>query len=422
MIMPAAEHGADRDEVRAAVAARYAELARAARAGQQVTDYDPGEFASGGFGPGGYPDVAGLPEGAVRASLGCGNPVAVADLRPGETVLDLGCGGGIDVLLSARRVGPSGRAYGLDMTEEMLDLARAHAREADVANAEFLRGHIEAIPLPDSSVDVIISNCVINLSTDRGAVFAESFRVLRPGGRLGISDILAEDHLTEAEQIERGGQVGCIAGAPSFAEYRAGMAAAGFTSIVITPTHQVADGVHSAIIRASRPSPVPSPGAETRIEVMTDAHAAAVLAIYQAGMDEGNATFETRAPRWDAFSAARLPGHRFVATVAGQVTGWVAVSPVSGRRVYSGVVEHSVYVHPAARGQGTGRALMDALITSTEAAGIWTIQSSIFPENAATLALHLATGFRIVGTREHIAQHHGRWRDTLLLERRSQVV
>jgi SAM-dependent methyltransferase/DNA-binding transcriptional ArsR family regulator len=241
----------DREEVRAAVAARYAGLARAAQAGQQVTD-DPGEFAAGGFGPGGYPDVAGLPEGAVRASLGCGNPVAVADLRPGETVLDLGCGGGIDVLLSARRVGPSGRAYGLDMTEEMLDLARTHAREAGALNAEFLRGHIEAIPLPDSSVDVVISNCVINLSTDRGAVFAESFRVLRPGGRLGISDILAEDRLTEAEQIERGGQVGCIAGAPSFAEYRAGMAAAGFTSIAITPTHQVAEGVHAAIIRAVR--------------------------------------------------------------------------------------------------------------------------------------------------------------------------
>jgi arsenite methyltransferase len=253
MIMPPAEHGADRDELRAAVAARYAGLARAAQAGQQVTDCDPGEFAAGGFGPGGYPDVAGLPEGAVRASLGCGNPVAVADLRPGETVLDLGCGGGIDVLLSARRVGPSGRAYGLDMTEEMLELARTHAHEAGVGNAEFLRGHIEAIPLPDRSVDVVISNCVINLSTDRAAVFAESFRVLRPGGRLGISDILAEDHLTETEQIERGSQVGCIAGAPSFAQYRAGLAAAGFTGITITPTHQVADGVHSAIIRAVRP-------------------------------------------------------------------------------------------------------------------------------------------------------------------------
>src|SRR5579863_3612628 len=208
----------DPDLIRAAVAARYAGLARAARAGQPVADCDPAEFTACGFGPAGYPDTGGLPEGAVRASLGCGNPVAVADLRPGETVLDLGCGGGIDVLLSARRVGPAWKAYGLDMTAEMLELARAHAREAGVGNAEFLAGRIEAIPLPDRSVDVVISNCVINLSTDRTAVFAESFRVLRPGGRLGISDVLAEDDLTEAEQIERGGQVGCIAGAPSFAE------------------------------------------------------------------------------------------------------------------------------------------------------------------------------------------------------------
>jgi SAM-dependent methyltransferase len=252
MIMPSA-HPGDPERTRAAVGARYASLARAAQAGQQVTDCDPAEFTAAGFGPAGYPDVAGLPDGAVRASLGCGNPVAVADLRPGETVLDLGCGGGIDVLLSARRVGPDGKAYGLDMTREMLDLARTHAGEAGVANVEFLRGQIEAIPLPDRSVDVIISNCVINLSTDRPAVFAESFRVLRPGGRLGLSDVLAEDRLTSAEQIEHGAEVGCIAGAPSFAEYRAGLAAAGFTGITITPTHQVAYGVHSAIIRAARP-------------------------------------------------------------------------------------------------------------------------------------------------------------------------
>jgi arsenite methyltransferase len=240
---------ADRDEIRAAVAARYASLARAAQAGQAITDGDP----EGGCSAPGYPDTGGLPEAAVRGSLGCGNPVAVADLRSGETVLDLGSGGGIDVLLSARRVGPAGKAYGLDMTEEMLDLARANARAAGVENAEFLRGQIEAIPLPDQTVDVIISNCVINLSTDRPAVFVESFRVLRPGGRLGISDILAEDHLTPDERIQCGGQVGCIAGAPSFAEYRDGLTRAGFTAISITPTHQVADGVHSAIIRAARP-------------------------------------------------------------------------------------------------------------------------------------------------------------------------
>jgi arsenite methyltransferase len=238
----------DRDLIREAVAARYAGLARAAQAGQAITDGDPDA-------PDGcaavYPDAGGLPEAAVRASLGCGNPVAVADLRPGETVLDLGSGGGIDVLLSARRVGPSGKAYGLDMTAEMLDLARASA--AGAGNVEFLRGQIEAIPLPDGSVDVIISNCVINLSTDRPAVFAEVFRVLRPGGRLGITDILAEDHLTETGCLERGAQAGCIAGAPSFTEYRDGLARAGFTGISITPAQQAGDGVHSAIIRAVKP-------------------------------------------------------------------------------------------------------------------------------------------------------------------------
>ncbi len=251
--MAPARHPADREQIRAKVAARYASLARAAQAGQKVTDCDADTSSADCSGAAGYPDADGLPDGAVRASLGCGNPVAVADLCPGETVLDLGSGGGIDVLLSARRVGPGGKAYGLDMTEEMLDLARDNARQAGAANVEFLRGQIEAIPLPDGSVDVIISNCVINLSGDRPAVFAESFRVLRPGGRLGICDILAEDHLTLAHRAERGAQAGCIAGAPSFAEYRGGLTRAGFTAITITPTHQVADGVHAAIIRASRP-------------------------------------------------------------------------------------------------------------------------------------------------------------------------
>jgi len=155
---------------------------------------------------------------------------------------------------------------------------------------------------------------------------------------------------------------------------------------------------------------------------MTGAHAAGVLAVYQAGIDEGNATFETQAPGWDDFTAARLPGHRFVAITAGQVTGWVAVSAVSGRCVYAGVVEHSVYVRPAARGQGIGRRLLETLIASTEAAGIWTIQSGIFPENTASLALHQRLGFRVVGTRERLGCHHGRWRDVVLIERRSPVV
>lgn len=155
---------------------------------------------------------------------------------------------------------------------------------------------------------------------------------------------------------------------------------------------------------------------------MTERHAAAVLAIYQAGIDEGDATFETQAPDWPEFAAARLPGHRFVASDDTGVLGWVAVSPVSGRCVYAGVVEHSVYVHPEARGRGVGRQLLTALITSTEAAGIWTIQSGIFPENTASVALHHAVGFRTVGIRERLGQQHGRWRDVALIERRSPLI
>ncbi len=194
-----------------------------------------------------------LPAEAVAASLGCGNPTAVAGLHPGERVLDLGSGGGIDVLLSARRVGPAGKAYGLDMTDEMLALALANARKAGVTNVEFLKGDIEAIPLPAATIDVVISNCVINLSTDKPAVFAEAFRVLVAGGRIGVSDIVAEDRLTAADRAERGDHAGCIAGALSFAEYRQGLERAGFTGIEITPTHQVADGLHSAIVKAVKP-------------------------------------------------------------------------------------------------------------------------------------------------------------------------
>jgi SAM-dependent methyltransferase len=195
-----------------------------------------------------------LPAQAVAASLGCGNPTAVAELRHGERVLDLGSGGGIDVLLSARRVGPTGKAYGLDMTEEMLALALANTHKAGASNVEFLKGTVEAIPLPAATVDVVISNCVINLSVDKNAVFAETFRVLTPGGRIGVSDIVADDDLTPAQRAERGDYAGCIAGALSLTEYRDGLAAAGFTGITITVTHQVADGMNSAIIRASKPA------------------------------------------------------------------------------------------------------------------------------------------------------------------------
>jgi arsenite methyltransferase len=195
-----------------------------------------------------------LPDAAVLASLGCGNPVMVADLNEGETVLDLGSGGGIDVLLSARRVGPNGKAYGLDMTDEMLDLARRNAAQAGASNVEFLRGHIEDIPLPTGSVDVVISNCVVNLSTDKPAVFASTFRVLKPGGRIGISDVVADNDLTPEQRAERGDWVGCIAGALSFAEYEQGLAETGFVDIEITPTHEATPGMHSAIVKARKPA------------------------------------------------------------------------------------------------------------------------------------------------------------------------
>jgi arsenite methyltransferase len=202
-----------------------------------------------------------LPDAAVLASLGCGNPTAVAELHQGEVVLDLGSGGGIDVLLSAKRVGPSGKAYGLDMTEEMLALARANAAEAGATNVDFLKGHVEAIPLPAQAVDVVISNCVINLSTDKRAVFREAFRVLKPGGRIGITDVVAEDHLSPEDRAERGAWVGCIAGALSKGEYEAGLAAAGFTGISVVFTHPVGDGLHSAIIKATRPADATSAAA-----------------------------------------------------------------------------------------------------------------------------------------------------------------
>jgi arsenite methyltransferase len=199
-------------------------------------------------------ETDGLPAEAVQASLGCGNPLAVADLREGERVLDLGSGGGIDVLLSARRVGPSGFAYGVDMTDDMLELARANAAKAGAANVEFLKGEIEALPLPDAAVDVVISNCVINLSTDKPAVLAEMFRVLAPGGRIGISDMVAGDHMSQADRAAAGSYVGCIAGALSRAEYLGGLAAAGFADASVMFTTEAAPGLHSAIIRAAKPA------------------------------------------------------------------------------------------------------------------------------------------------------------------------
>lgn len=244
-------------DLRETVRLRYAAAAvQVAEGGTACCGPQPVEIDEENFGSTLYAaeERDALPTEAVAASLGCGNPSAVAELREGERVLDLGSGGGIDVLLFARRVGPTGKAYGLDMTEEMLTLALANTAKAGATNVEFLKGTIEAIPLPANTIDVVISNCVINLSIDKPTVFAETFRVLRPGGRIGVSDVVADDTLTTTQRAERGDYVGCIAGALSFAEYDRGLTAAGFTNIEITPTHSVADGMHSAIIRADKPT------------------------------------------------------------------------------------------------------------------------------------------------------------------------
>jgi len=215
-----------------------------------------GEEATTLFGQGLYAadERSPLPETAVAASLGCGNPVATVELREGETVLDLGSGGGIDVLLSAKRVGPTGTVYGIDMTDEMLALAQENARSAGATNARFLRGVIEDIPLPAASVDVVISNCVVNLSPEKGRVLREIARVLRPGGRVAISDIVAENRLAPADRAERGSHVGCIAGALSVSEYREGLEAVGLVEVEVELTHPVADGMHGAIVRATKPA------------------------------------------------------------------------------------------------------------------------------------------------------------------------
>jgi arsenite methyltransferase len=240
------------EELREQVRARYAESAVAVASGAVRPDCcATGEPV---FGESLYEaeQRGELPDAAVLASLGCGNPTAVADLRAGDVVLDLGSGGGIDVILSAKRVGPDGLVYGLDMTDEMLALARTNVEEAGVRNAVLLKGVIEQIPLPAESVDVIISNCVINLSADKAAVLAEMTRVLKPGGRIGISDVVADDELSPPQRAERGSHCGCIAGALSKGEYEAGLSAAGFDDVSVTFTHDVADGMHGAIVKATK--------------------------------------------------------------------------------------------------------------------------------------------------------------------------
>ena len=212
----------------------------------------------------------GLPDAAVLASLGCGNPVNVAELHEGERVLDLGSGGGIDILLSSTRVGETGRVFGLDMTDEMLELAQHNIAEAGARNVELLKGEIEQIPLPANSIDVVISNCVVNLAADKRAVFSEIARILRPGGRIGITDIVADDSLSPAQRAERGSYAGCIAGALSIAEFESGLRAAGLEDVSITPTHSVADGMFSAIVRATKPVHSTATRPERQIPQLSD--------------------------------------------------------------------------------------------------------------------------------------------------------
>jgi arsenite methyltransferase len=247
------------EQLREEVRLRYAEAARSVTDGGPDRGCCPDGSTEASFGEALYAaeERGELPDKAVLASLGCGNPTAVADLHEGETVLDLGSGGGIDVILSAKRVGPTGTSFGLDMTDEMLALARRNAEEAGIGNALFLKGVIEEIPLPAESVDVVISNCVINLSVDKPAVLTEMARVLKAGGRLGISDVVAEDPLTPADRAERGSYCGCIAGALSKSEYEEGLRAAGFEDVSVDFTHQVADGMHGAIVKGVRSERAP---------------------------------------------------------------------------------------------------------------------------------------------------------------------
>jgi L-amino acid N-acyltransferase YncA/predicted O-methyltransferase YrrM len=358
------------------------------------------------FGARHYDDVGNVPDAAVRASRGCGNPVAVAELQAGETVLDLGSGGGLDALLSARRVGPAGHVYGVDASIETVELARRNADAAGASNVEFLQGTIENLPLDDESVDVVISNCVIVLSTDKDVVFGEVARVLRPGGRARISDIVrhgADDATTPA--------VECGDRAVTADRYRAALWRAGLTRVSIRATDCLGGGLHSSMIAAVKP--------RVHVRAMRPDDWPAVEGIYGAGIATGNATFESIAPGWDQWDRTHLADHRLVAIDSDdQVVGWAALSPVSDRRAYRGVAEDSVYVHPDRQGGGVGTVLLERLVANSEHAGYWTIQTGIFPENTASLALHQRVGFRLVGRRERIGQLNGSWRDTYLMERR----
>ena len=346
-------------------------------------------------------------------SLSCGNPFSMVDLKTGDRVLDLGSGAGGDVLVSARRVGPGGKVWGLDMTPEMLDRARANAAQRGATNVEFLEGYIEKIPLPDASVDVVISNCVIVLSADKAAVFNEIRRVLVAGGRLAIADLVLDSEASRNHSTTCGEPVDAAA-------YESLLFDAGLVGVSIERSHAYAEGIFSAAIRAERPLAVED-GHHVRRLVATDWPQ--VAAIYESGIATGHATFELEVPDWESWDRSHLGAPRLVAVDRSQrVVGWVAGSAVSERCVYGGVIEHSVYVDPSSRARRVGGLLLGTFVSEAERLGYWTIQSGVFPENEASLALHRRWGFREVGRRERIGRHNGVWRDVVLIERRSPSI
>ena len=351
----------------------------------------------------------------VASSLGCGVPTAVADLREGETVLDLGSGAGADVLISARRVGPTGRAIGLDMTDEMLSLAQANAKEAGVDNAEFLKGYLEEIPLPDGTVDVVISNCVINLAADKTRVLREAARVLRPGGRVAVSDVVADPDMDDATRADMEQWTGCVAGALTRTESEAALTAAGLVDLEIQETHRVHE--HASQARRLMQGPTSTETITVRAAERGDADA--IAALYNQGIAERQATFETRPREPGEINAWFDPSLPFLVAEddAHQVVGFARVSPYSDRCVYQGVGEHGVYVDAAARGQGVGRRLLDELAREAERQGLYKLTSRVFTTNAASLAAHRAAGFEEIGVQRRHGKLDGEWKDCVLVER-----
>ncbi len=335
-------------------------------------------------------------------------------------LLDVAGGTGDVAIRYARASGASATAVLCDISPEMMEVGRRRVEHAHLSpRITFTQGNAEALPFPDRSFDAYTIAFGLRNVTDIDKALREAFRVLRPGGRLAVSDVIADGGASPARRAEAERSIGCASGTVTAAQYRHQLLAAGFTRIRIIPSTDAGGGLFSAVIQAVRPA---APDGML-IRPMRAGDARGVMAVYQAGLDTGLASFETAAPSWEEFDAVKLPLHRHVAASAatGQVLGWTAAWPVSVRRAYAGVIEHSIYVDPGHHGRGIGGALLAALIASSEDAGIWTVQSGVFPENTASLALHERAGFRVVGVRERVGCHHGRWRDVVAIERRSSV-